>query len=134
MNSAGTLQCCSPAGQGEPLTVSTSAAAAAYTDCGFVQVSAVHGEQGEAEETPHMDHRVVVLRQEGGKFGRGSTLERESNMVSQYPFQSTTECERSSAVMQVRFQGRSIVGVVVGGVFFSCQSVMFDFTIIRFSS
>uniref|UniRef100_A0A672UA81 Uncharacterized protein n=1 Tax=Strigops habroptila TaxID=2489341 RepID=A0A672UA81_STRHB len=32
-----TLQCCSPPAQGEPLTASVSAAAPAYTDCGFVQ-------------------------------------------------------------------------------------------------
>ncbi|KAM9572893.1 heat shock factor protein 5-like [Guaruba guarouba] len=91
---------CSPPAQGGPLTVSASAAAAVSTDCGFVQVSAAHREQGEAEETPCVDRRDLGLRQGGEKFGNGCAFERESNVVCQCPFQSAPGHERVSAVLQ----------------------------------
>ncbi|KAM9525582.1 heat shock factor protein 5-like [Guaruba guarouba] len=79
----GALQCPSPPAQEEPLTVSASAAAAAYSDCGFVQVSAAPGEQWEAEEPLRMARRVLGLCQEGEKFGNGSAGQRVRFYLSQ---------------------------------------------------
>ena len=74
-----------------------------------MQVSAGHGEQGEAKEPPRMDRRVLGLWQEGEKFGNGSAGERASHGVSQCPFESSTEHGRGSAVMQVRLTYASLV-------------------------
>lgn len=70
--------------------------------------------------------RAGAFWNEGYKFENGSAWERESIVGYKYLFQRRPEHETSSSVIQVRFQGSSIVGVLISAVV--CSSKVFCLT------
>lgn len=83
-------------------------------------------EQGRAGETVGENWRLRDFWNEGYKFENGSAWESESIVRYKYLFQRSPEHETSSSVIQVRFQGSSIVGVLISAVV--CSSKVFCLT------
>lgn len=77
--------------------------------------------QGRAGETAGDNWRLLDFWNEGYTFENGSAWERESIVGYKYLFQRSPEHETSSSVIQVRFQGSSIVGVLSSAVVFSSK-------------
>lgn len=83
-------------------------------------------EQRRAGETAGENWRLLHVWNEGYKCENRSTWERESVMCYKSLFQRSPEHETSSSVIQVRFQGSSIVGVLTSAVV--CSSKFFYLT------
>lgn len=70
------------------------------------------------EETVRVNCRFMAIWNDRSKFESGSA---RKYYVLQIPIQRSTEEEMSSSVIQVRFQGSSIVSVLASGVGFFLQ-------------